>query len=141
MTHSGHGDQERRTSIVTCDRGPNGICFGMTKRQNRTRLLNTLYLFKEPTWTATWRSGYAAVCKSDRFALLANVHSEKLGKFRSFSIKGLAFVSERHGSIPPSRRAESIPVPVGLLKTRRMGGADTSACSARKSYPSLTQKM
>jgi hypothetical protein len=39
-------------------------------------LLKTLNLFTKFSWTATWRSGYAAVCKTDVFASRFNGHSE-----------------------------------------------------------------
>jgi hypothetical protein len=41
------------------------------------------------TGTATWRSGYAAVCKSDCFAFEINAYSEKQAKLSACDINRL----------------------------------------------------
>jgi hypothetical protein len=41
-----------------------GFQFGMTVPTNKTRLLKVLPCFKKRARMATWRSGYAAVCKT-----------------------------------------------------------------------------
>jgi hypothetical protein len=47
--------------------------------------------------TATWRSGYAAVCKATCFCCLVNDHSDKTANFDPFPINGLAAASEWFG--------------------------------------------
>src|SRR5271157_235820 len=44
--------------------------------------------------TATWRSGYAAVCKTDYFSFKINMHSEKIEKFDLLPANRLAADSE-----------------------------------------------
>jgi hypothetical protein len=44
--------------------------------------------------TATWRSGYATACKTQRFALFINLHSEKFVKSRLNPINRLGRISE-----------------------------------------------
>ena len=72
-----------------------GFQFGMTVPTNKTRLLKVLPCFKKRARMATWRSGYAAVCKATCFCCLVNDHSDKTANFDPFPINGLAAVSER----------------------------------------------
>jgi ISXO2-like transposase domain len=44
---------------------------------------------------ATWRSGYATVCKTGCFGCLINAHSEKSSKVDGLPVNGLARDSER----------------------------------------------
>jgi hypothetical protein len=41
-----------------------GFRFGMALQTNKMRLLKVLPCFNKQPLTATWRSGYAAVCKT-----------------------------------------------------------------------------
>ena len=55
-----------------------GFHFGMTVPTNKTRLLKVLSCIKKQPRMATWRSGYAAVCKTVYPGSIPGVASNKI---------------------------------------------------------------
>ena len=68
--------------------------FRMTQSLGARTLLNRLRSDNECARMATWRSGYAAVCKADRFSCKISAHSVKTGKSAPRFVNGLAPISE-----------------------------------------------
>jgi hypothetical protein len=68
-------------------------------------LPNGLRAFSYLRRGATWRSGYATVCKTDRFAFSINGHSEKADEIDLYYVKRLGVNSERDplGSVGAER--------------------------------------
>jgi hypothetical protein len=54
----------------------------------------TAALVASLSFMATWRSGYATVCKTSYFAFIVNIFSENQSKFDGLPVNGLSDISE-----------------------------------------------
>jgi hypothetical protein len=81
------------------------LAFGTIPKATLQLLPKGLHHFSYLRRGATWRSGYATVCKTDRFAFCVSAHSEKIAKSSPNYINRLAGVSERREAPAATGRA------------------------------------